>query len=222
MSFLRCSSFFGVIAVAACSLFFVSCDNGGGGGNSSSSPRADFGSNDTNTILCIGDSITEGTCVPAGAPYPSRLGSLTGKNAINSGVCGERSDTTAGRAPGELAADQPAYLCLLIGANDAIHSYDQNFTGENIRSIIRAAKAQKTVPLVATLLPMVGQHAVYNSGADTISSTIRTVVQQEGAVLVDLEKEFGTDQSLLQADGLHPSDSGNQLIAMAFRDKIKH
>jgi lysophospholipase L1-like esterase len=135
-------------------------------------------------------------------------------------VCGEQSETTAGRAPGELASDRPGYLCLLIGANDAIHGNDQNAVGENIRSIIQAAKAQKTVSLVATLTPMYGEHAIFNGGADVISSVIRTVVKEEGAILVDLEKEFGTDQTLLQYDGLHPSDSGTQLIALSFYDKM--
>ena len=194
------------------------CENN----KSASTPPPDFGNNFTNVVLCIGDSITQGECVPAGAPYPARLAALTGKNVINSGICGERTGATVDRAPGELASDKPAYLCLLIGANDALFDYDPNTVGEHIRTIIRVAMAQKTVPLVGTLLPMYGPHGVYGGNATAMSAVIRTVVAQEGAVLVDLEAEFGTDETLLQDDGLHPSDSGNQLIALSFNDKIAH
>ena len=44
--------------------------------------------------------------------------------------------------------------------------------------------------------------------------------EEEGAKLVDLQEEFGTDRSLIQEDGLHPSDSGTQIIAASFNDKI--
>ena len=46
------------------------------------------------------------------------------------------------------------------------------------------------------------------------------MAEEEGVRLVDLEKEFGSDQSLLQSDGLHPSDSGTQLIATLFAEAI--
>jgi lysophospholipase L1-like esterase len=92
--------------------------------------------------------------------------------------------------------------------------------GEDIRSIIQAAKAQKTIPLVATLTPTYGPHGYSNGQCIKISSVIREVVKEEKAILVDLEKEFGSDPSLIQDDGLHPSDSGTQLIALSFNDKI--
>lgn len=52
------------------------------------------------------------------------------------------------------------------------------------------------------------------------SDAIRQLAKDEGIKLADLNKEFGTDRSLLQPDGLHPSDAGNQLMAMVFNDKI--
>ena len=211
----RFAGLFRVAAVAFVAAWFVSCDGGGGGGG-----KADVGDNDPNLIICIGDSITQGRCVPAGAPYPDRLAALSGKTTINAGVCGERSFDTASRAPGLLVKNKPGYMCLLIGANDASFGDDPVSVGEDIRSIIQAAKAQKTIPLVATLTPTFGSHG-YSEGQETkISAVIRDVVKQEGARLVDLEKEFGTDSTLVQDDGLHPSDSGTQLIALSFNDKL--
>ena len=212
-----------VACVILLCVWMVSCDSGGG---SKSAPAKktppDVGSNDINTVLCIGDSITQGGCAPAGAPYPARLGALSGKRVLNAGVCGEESVETAARAPRLLRAKHPGYMCLLIGANDATVQYRPNpgALGDNVRSIIRAAKAQKTVPLVATLLPMYREHRIYNGNADKMSAIIRTVIAEEGATLVDLRQEFGTDDTLLQIDGLHPTDAGTQIIAAAFNDKL--
>lgn len=187
-----------------------------------SGPPPNVGSNDINKVICIGDSITEGTCAPAGAPYPSRLASLCGKTVVNAGVCGEKSAATATRAPGLLAAEQPGYMCLLIGANDATIQNNPNpsLVGNNVRTIIRAAKAQQTVPIVGTLLPMYRDHSIYNNNASRISDVIRQVVREEGAILVDLQGEFWTDDSLIQNDGIHPTSMGTQIIAAAFNDRI--
>ncbi len=208
-------SFARILALSLLAIWFSSCNKSGGG---NSTP--DVGANDINTVVCIGDSITQGECVPAGPPYPSRLASLAGKTCINSGVCGERSFDTASRAPGVLAKYKPGYMCLLIGANDASFGDNPTAVGEDIRSIIQAAKAQKTIPLVATLTPTYGPHAWSDANGQAISVVIRQVVSEEHAILVDLEKEFGTDETLIQSDGLHPSDSGTQLIALSFNDKI--
>lgn len=195
--------------------FLAACEDDGGG---SSTP--DVGDNDINTVVCLGDSITEGECVPAGPPYPSRLAGLSGKNVINQGSCGEKSGSGASRAGGVLDRYSPGYMCILYGANDAIFDRPTEDVVNNIRAIVQACKANQTVPIVGTLLPMYDGHAFAAGSARDISAGIRTMAKEEGARLVDLEAEFGDDRSLLQADGLHPSDAGNQLIALAFNDAI--
>lgn len=208
-----------LFAVTA-ALWFASCDGGGGGG-SDGGGSSDVGSNDVNKVLCLGDSITHGGCAPAGAPYPSRLAGLTGKGVINAGVCGERSAATRSRAATLFDRHKPGYLCLLIGANDASFGYSPITVGENIRAIIQEAKIRKIIPIVATLTPTVGPHFYSNDDAFNISAQIRVVAKEEGAKLVDLQKEFGSGAAaLLQEDGLHPNDAGNQVVAAAFNDKI--
>ena len=45
------------------------------------------------------------------------------------------------------------------------------------------------------------------------------MAKEEGAKLVDLEREFGNSGDL-QCDGLHPTDQGTAVIANAFSDKL--
>ncbi len=209
-----------IIGLLLLCAWMASCDGGGGGDSGSKAP--DVGSNDVNTVLCVGDSITRGTCAPAGDPYPARLAALSGKRVYNEGVCGAFSKETANRAPGHLRARKPGYICILVGANDATVPGDVNYVGlkENIRYIIQSARAQKTIPIVATLLPMAGVHSLYRGRANHMSDDIRSLAAEENVALVDLLAEFGNDESLLQPDGLHPSDMGTQIMAAAFNDKI--
>ncbi|MFH0909665.1 MAG: GDSL-type esterase/lipase family protein [bacterium] len=202
------------LALAA---FLSACETGGGGGGSST---PDVGDNDINTVVCLGDSMTDGECVPAGPPYPSRLGGLTGKTVINAGVCGEKTAAGASRVGGLLSKYKPGYLCILEGANDAIFDRPTSDVVGYLRSMVQAAKANNTIPIIATLTPMYDGHAFANGSAQDISAGIRQMAGEEGVRLVDLEAEFGSDRSLVQDDGLHPSDSGTQLIALAFNDRI--
>jgi lysophospholipase L1-like esterase len=196
--------------------YLSACEDDGGGGSST----PEVGDNDINTVVCQGDSITDGGCVPAGPSYPSRLAGMSGKNVINQGSCGEKSDSGAARINGILNKYSPGYICILYGANDAIFDRPTGDVVNNIRSMVQAAKANQTVPVVATLLPMYDGHAFAAGNARDISAGIRAMAKEEGARLVDLEREFGDDRTLLQPDGLHPSDSGTELIALAFNDAI--
>jgi lysophospholipase L1-like esterase len=193
---------------------FSACDNGGG----SSTPNV--GDNDINVVLCIGDSITDGGCAPAGAPYPSRLAGLSGKRVINAGACGEKSRHGAERISGLLSAHKPGYVCILEGANDAVAAFPTDNVIANLRSMIQACKDNKSIPIIGTLTPMYGGHAFGNDEATDYSVAIRDLAKEQHARLADLAKEFDSDESLIQDDGLHPTDAGNQIMAAAFNDKI--
>jgi len=92
--------------------------------------------------------------------------------------------------------DPDIYL-ILYGANDAIMSYDSETAIANLEGIINAAKANKTIPVIATLTPMHGEHSIYDGDARDISFGIRQLAAQEGIALVDLESAFGSDESLI-------------------------
>jgi acyl-CoA thioesterase I len=197
---------------ALAALFFVSCDSGGSSDSN--------GGTGTGVILCLGDSITEGTSAPAGAPYPTRLAALTGRTVINEGRGGQKSFTTAANAPGLMDKHQPSVVCLMIGANDATAALSPASVGEHIRSIIKEAKARGIKVVVGTITPTAGGHEFSNDNAAAISEQIRVVVKQEGVRLVDISAEFGTGAGLLQDDGLHPNDAGTELIAQSFFEKL--
>jgi lysophospholipase L1-like esterase len=190
-------------------------------GSSSGGGTPDVGDNNIDVVVAIGDSITEGRCVPAGAPYPSRVGGLSGKNVVNQGICGERSAGGASRMGGVLNRFKPGYVVIFYGANDAIFGMGSEQLINNLRNMISAAQANQTVPLLCTLLPMYDSHAFANPKVDEYNPLIRELAKEMKVKLIDLSKEYGANRSFLLPDGLHPSDSGNQLIALAINDKIR-
>jgi lysophospholipase L1-like esterase len=192
---------------------------GGGEDVTSAGSGADFGNNNSNVVVALGDSITAGVD-GGGAPWPGRLAALSGMRVINAGIGGQESGAGLARVGGTLAAYKPGYIIINFGANDAIMQRDTDQAIANIRAMVQAAKANKTVPIVSTLLPMVKGHLIYNSAAERISAGIRDVASSEGVTLVDLNGEFGDPESQLIGDGLHPSDAGNQLIALAFNEVL--
>ena len=196
----------------------LSACNDSGGGNDES--NIDFGDNDPNQVVCVGDSITEGRCVPAGDPYPARLDGLSDKNVANEGRCGERSGEGASRIGSVLNRHNPGYIIILYGANDAIFGYSVDQVLGNLRNICNAAIANKTVPILMTCTPTYDGHAFAAGRLQEYSAAIRNLGKELKIKVVDLEKEFGNERSFIQGDGLHPSDTGTALIALAAKGKI--
>lgn len=191
----------------------------GGEGTNTGGDSTNFGDNNPQVVVALGDSIVAGV-EGGGTPWPARLSALSGKRVINAGVGGEESIGALSRCSRLLSAYKPGYLLILTGANDAIMRYSTDNAVANIRAMVQMAKANGTVPVVATLLPMIGEHSIFDSAAQRISAGVGSVAGVEGVAMVDLHGEFGEPAGLLIGDGLHPNDAGNQIIALAFNDAL--
>lgn len=193
---------------------FIGCNDSGDGGGWDGT---DFGDNNINVVTAMGDSIT----AYGNPPYPSILAGMIGKTVINRGQGGAKSSSGADQVASALAADQPAFLLILYGANDVIHGYSHDSVIANLRTMISAARANQTVPILATLTPMSGSHVLWAGDASALSDEIRSLASQEQVSLADLEKAFGSDPTLISDDGLHPSQAGYEKIAEVFADILQ-
>jgi len=202
------SSFTRFVFAAFCILLWNGCENGGGSDH-------DFGDNDSSVAVAMGDSIT---ALEGGnsTTYPAILGAMTGKTVVNAGSGGATSSAGAGSIAGILSGYKPGYVLILYGANDVISGTGLDNAVANLRSIIAAAKNNKTVPIVATLTPMYFEHEIFNGSAKALSTKIRQMASEEGCAVADLESAFGSNTSYFNDDGLHPNDSGLQVIADCF------
>lgn len=205
----------GLVSVAAVGML-VGCDSGGGGGGGD---LGDIGDNNANLYVALGDSTTDGNN-GGGAPYPPRLAAITGKSVENRAQQNEFSGGGASKVGGILANQKPAAVLFQLGAVDLINGRSVDSIIGNLRSIIQQCKANKTVPVVATLQPMIGSHSRWSGVTKELNSRIRSLASEEGARLADIESAFGDGQSLILGDGLHPNEEGNQVMAETFADAL--
>ncbi|MBI3987791.1 MAG: SGNH/GDSL hydrolase family protein [Lentisphaerae bacterium] len=209
---------FYILSLAA-GLLLAGCEESG---DSHLGDGHDFGINNPYIYLAMGDSITEGYGVDNYAEtYVPRLSAMLEKTVVNQGQTGEMSDSGAARVNGVLQRYQPGYLLILYGANDVIHMRSVGFTLSNLRSMIAAANNNKTIPVIATLTPVFGSHAAFQSGVVRLNEQIRILADELDVPLVDLDVAFAWDAQYMQADGLHPNPLGHELMALTFYDVVQ-
>lgn len=169
--------------------------------------------------------------------YPSRLRALLAEHyphqsveVINEGVGGEVVETGAGELTRVLIGDNPEVLLLLEGINDINFRQAAAIPDvvEQLRRMIRMATVRGVTVFVGTLLPQREGACRSRDAADNVNDVItanmaiRTMVGEEGAVLVDLFRVFnGRTGLLIGPDGLHPSADGYQAMADAFFAAIR-
>lgn len=207
---MKCLSIIAITTIFGLASVFCGCDGG-----SDDSGSFDIGDNDPNLIVCIGDSITQGYACE-GLPYPSNLAALTGKTVRNAGVGGTIMADGIASAKAALGV-KPGYMCIMYGANDAIHSIDPADIVNSLQTIIELCRENKTIPIVGLVPPQTGEHAIFNPNVVDINVAIMNKCGAMGVICVNVYGAFGsTPEIYLTSDGLHTNPDGSMIIAQQF------
>jgi acyl-CoA hydrolase len=163
------------------------------------------------TVLAFGDSVTYGTGASQGEDWPSRLAAMTRWSVVNAGIPGDTAEAATNRIQALLDEHQPALVIVEIGGNDFLRRRSQSSVKEDLRRIVRAAKAARaTVVLVAVPeLSLLG--VVTRKVSD---SPIYEQLGEEEAVPVIA----GVFSDILRrpelcADNIHPNAAGYRKMA---------
>ena len=165
-------------------------------------------------MVVLGDSLSAGLGLSASAAFPARLQkSLQSKgiavDMINAGVSGDTSSGGRDRLDWSVPEGTEAVI-LELGANDALRGIDPKVTRSALTDILTRLKARKIAVLLC------GMVAPPNYGADYSA--------RFNAIYPELAKSFGVplypfflegvaaDAKLNQADGLHPTAQGVDVI----------
>jgi lysophospholipase L1-like esterase len=189
--------------------------------------------------LGFGDSITEGDGSSDGQGYRARLqGQLNawfGQGAVPAdAVPATKSSAGVSRIDSSLRAERPAYTLILYGTNDwndkkECRNGSPCPTVDNLRQMVRAAKAARSLPVVATIIPVnVGYDLRVGpdrqAWVQDTDELIRVMADQEGAALADPFTAFmsasGGNLAGLFSDHIHPNDRGYDVLAQSFFDAI--
>jgi acyl-CoA thioesterase I len=166
------------------------------------------------SIVALGDSLTAGYGLRAGEAFPVRLQhALTARGytvtVTNAGVSG---DTVAGGLArlDFSVPDGTDGVILELGANDALRALDPAVTRTGLDEMLHRLKERRIPVLFCGMLAPRNLGADYDRSFDTIYPELAS---RYGAILYPFFLDgVVTDPKLNQADGLHPTAAGVDVI----------
>jgi acyl-CoA thioesterase-1 len=166
-------------------------------------------------ILALGDSLTAGYGLPPEHALPVRLQAKLKQDGveaevINAGVSGDTSAGGLARLDWSLA-DKPDIVIVELGANDVLRGIDPKTTYDNLDKILARVKASGAKALLVGMLAPANWGADYQRDFDAIYPALakKYDVPLDPFVLDGVI----TRPDLLQADGMHPTLQGVDIMA---------
>ena len=167
-------------------------------------------------ISCFGDSITRGYGSDTGG-YPPKLSDLLNGNSrpaavANFGEDGESTYQGIDRIDSVLAAF-PAHLILIQeGTNDVILGISVYSSVYNLQGMITKAKSANVTPLIATL-PSCDRNGGQTVIPNEWNPTIKSLASSNKIAVVDIYSATLPSWAANFPDGVHPNDTGYQIMA---------
>ena len=164
----------------------------------------------TPEIVVLGDSLTAGYGLPANEAFPARLAArLTAQGLdvkiVNAGVSGDTTTDGLARLDWVLA-DNPGFVILALGANDALRGIDPALVRANLAKMIDKVTASGAKLLLLGMRAPANWGAPYEREFDDIYPAL---AKAHGIPLYPFFLDgVAMDPALNQPDGLHPNERG--------------
>ncbi len=176
------------------------------------------------SLLIVGDSLSSGYGLAAGTGWVDRLNARLKKaapawRAVNASIAGDTTQNGLQRLKPALARQKPQGVVIELGGNDALRGTPPAAIRDNLRTLIRQAKAAGAwvVLLDAPVLPNYG----------------RAYGEAMAKIYVDLAREekvarvpcfvcgVGIQSGMMQADGIHPNEQAQAAMLDAVWPALK-
>jgi len=165
------------------------------------------------TIICFGDSLTEGVGAGSGEDYPSTLSRLLVMPVINAGRRGDTTAEALARLSDAVLSKNPRLVIVLLGGNDFLRQQSRQQTRENLEKIVQRIQAQGAMVAIAGIR--------LGLFSDEYGSIFEETARGFGALYIaQVLKGILTDSSL-RSDPIHPNAAGYRMIAERIANKIK-
>ena len=174
-------------------------------------------------LVCFGDSLTAGYGAEPGHSYPDYLQKDLEQfhfkyRVVNQGVSGDTTKDGANRLPAVLAL-HPAVAVVEFGGNDGLRGLPISETRSNLDRMVRTLQQSGTAVVLAgiTLPPQYG--------VDYIDQFNRMYVEIAKKYRVPmlpflLQGAYG-GAGMMQADGIHATAKGNEVVARNVLNLLK-
>jgi acyl-CoA thioesterase-1 len=172
-----------------------------------------------NIILIVGDSLSAAYGIPVEKGWVSLLQErldTRGYNyqIINASISGDTTANARARLTRALASSKPAVVLLALGGNDGLRGLSLAAMKSNLDTMISSVQdACAQVLLIGVQLPP-NYGPRYTEKFQAIYHELAR--ERDITLLPSLVDGIGTEQNLMQADGIHPNATAQPLI----RDRV--
>jgi acyl-CoA thioesterase-1 len=175
------------------------------------------------TILCLGDSLTEGYGVDPRSAWPAlleqRLRDLgrSDVRVVNAGISGATSASAVSRLRWQLRA-RPDVLILALGANDGLRGLDLEQTRRNLGEAIALAKQSGLRVLLAGMKIPPNYGPAYTRDFERLFPDL---AEREGVALIPFLLEgVAADPRFNLPDGIHPNAAGYERVVETVLERL--
>lgn len=166
-------------------------------------------------VLAVGDSITVGYLAES---WASKLARYRGVEVVRNAANGAKASSLGSRVSSGISNHNPTHILILMGTNNA-NGNDLNVAGP-LGAALDMAIASGAKTIVGTIPPLAGE-AIGNAGnVSVVNGQITGAAGARGIRVANVNGAFANNASLLQADGVHPTDAGQNIIAASFGDSF--
>ncbi|MGD2184876.1 MAG: GDSL-type esterase/lipase family protein [Desulfobacterales bacterium] len=184
------------------------------------------------TLVCHGDSLTEGSDLNAQSVWPLLVESRLHIKVINSGIGGDTTGGLLSRFYHDVIQRHPDYVLIMGGTNDLWWDLDLKLIQANIFTMTCQAEYHHIVPLIGLPVPMIVERARkqdfmtpqggYDKCTEKLAGLVNRLMRlakQNAVACLDFYHPFFNDSGTVQEkffleDGLHPNTAGHRLIAL--------
>lgn len=164
-------------------------------------------------ILVLGDSLSAAYNISVESGWVNLLSEqLTPEHdLINASVSGETSGGGLARLPRILEEHEPDWVLIELGGNDGLRGFPLSLIANNLIEIGKLVQDSGAKPAILGIRIPPNYGARY---ANAFQQIFPDTAEELDAPYLDLFMEsFLSDESLMQADGIHPTEAAQSLIA---------
>lgn len=164
------------------------------------------------TIICLGDSLTEGVGAETAEAYPAILSQRLGRPVLNAGRRGDTSAQALMRLGGDVLNKNPRVVIVLLGGNDFLRRVPLAETETHLREIVRQIHERGAMVVLAGMR--------LGLFADEYSSMYEKVARQTGSFYVPEVMRDILSNSKLKSDPIHPNAAGYRLLGERIAERV--
>ena len=174
-------------------------------------------------LLILGDSISAGYGIKESENWVMLLeNSLEFSSRkieiINSSISGDTTIGGLSRIENDLSIHKPNYVLVELGGNDALRGYPIDKIKSNLLKIIEASFKAEANPIIMQIRipPNYGKNYV------TAFEDIYSEIAEEKNIpkLTFLLEKVALNKNLMQADGIHPNQEAQNIIANQVKTEL--